>query len=220
MVTRICGLILLLAACAIPAQAGVVVKIGDLSWNEGQPTGVLDVFVRASDGSTATIDNLGLEFQITADVGTSQIRFASTQTFPSLASELDYLFSTGGSAFGSASTTSFTDDTAQVGDASSPPTPVVITDTFRLLTRLELVAGPGSLAPVAGDIFTVSLVSLGVNTVFYEDESFVTPVDIDAITTGKITVQGGPVVPEPSSGAALLIAAACGCLRWRRRKTA
>jgi hypothetical protein len=210
MFARMLAIVLLIASLNAPAQAGVIVQISNLYWTEGNTSGILDVFVRAKDGTTVDIDNLGLEFQITTSAAT-RIFFDSTQTFPDLTTNVNYLFSGGGDPFGS-SIGPF--DTFLGGDLSLVG-PITLGDTFRLLTRLQLVAPPsGSLAPVAGDTFLVSLV--GTNS-FFDDGNFTNDIPYDALD-GQITVQPSGVVPEPSSFVICLVLAGCGWFRMRRKK--
>lgn len=213
MFARMLAIVLLIASLNAPAQAGVIVQISNLYWTEGNTSGILDVFVRAKDGTTVDIDNLGLEFHITTSDAT-RIFFESTQTFPDLTTNVDYLFSGGGAPSGS-SIGPF--DTFLGGDFSLVG-PITLGDTFRLLTRLQLVAPPsGSLAPVAGDTFLVSLV-VGTNS-FFDDGNFTNDIPYDALD-GQITIQPqlSGVVPEPSSFVICLVLAGCGWFRMRRKK--
>jgi hypothetical protein len=214
MFVRSAGLCLILTVLLSSAQAGVIVKVGDLTWNEGATGGFLDVFVRADTGTTVDLDNFGYEFQISPVALTaSRMFFAATQTLSGLTSDSGYVFSTaGGNPFASSSS-----PFEFVGGGDFALTgPVTIGDTFRLMTRLELLPGAGALAPEAGDQFEVNLVS-SVNTLF-DDGSFNNAIGFTA-EKGLITVRSSSsVVPEPSSALVALVLAGCGVIGIRLKK--
>jgi hypothetical protein len=190
---------LLTAAMAVHADAALIVTVANTTMSVSDPTATVDVFIRA-DTDSHMLDNLGLEFVITPG-SPRQIQFAVVQTFPGLTSDANYIFSAGGSPFGAISTNGFPNDTFIGGDATNPPAAVNVPLTDALLTRLQIVPAAGALAPIEGDVFTISLIP-SANTVFFDADFNEIPFQSIA---GTVTI--GPAVseiPEPSSLAIML----------------
>jgi hypothetical protein len=190
---------IVLIGLAPSAKADFIVSASDIVLAPGS-TGFMDVTIRSTPG-TSKLDTFGIEFRIETVLGSHRLEFVNppsdTQLF-----DAAYIFA-GDSAAASVgppsgiiSTFSAPQDTYLGGDGTLSGTGVDVSSTARLLVRLELSAITSS-GPVAGDVFSLSLVS-SANT-FFRDPVFN---DIDFLSVpGTVTIGGAPsaVVPEPSS---------------------
>lgn len=197
----------LVAGVAAPAQADFIISFEPgVTLSAGSAGTTIDVFIR-TDAGTQDLDSFGVEFRITAP-GATQLRFLDPQS-EGFQGDPDYVF------FGMASpppvtvvnTNNFTDDTLAVSDFTTGG-PAAISTSNRLLARLEVIPGPGSLAPAEGEVFTISITPGGAT--FFVDANF-TEVPFTS-TDGAVTV-GPAAVPEP---AGLLLAGMTVLLSARR----
>lgn len=218
--TLVAALLILTASAA--ARASLIIAIDDAQFSPGGG-GVVDVWI-SSDGSD-TLNRFNFQFAI-APVGSTatQLRFLNPQNDSQL-TDSRYVFAGGSlkhsgippfippSAVGSVSTTVTTNDTFIGADISTAGN-VTLGSTPKLLAELDLVPGPGTLAPGAGDLFTIDLVS-GVNTVFKNSSTTL------VYTSTPGTISFASSAPEPASlvlfGTGVL-GLALGGLRDRTRR--
>jgi hypothetical protein len=219
-VSILAGIVLIGFAPA--AKADLIVSAADITLAPDS-TGFLEVLIRSTPG-TPRLDIFGVEFRIQTVVGIHRLEFVDP---PSDAQLVDpsYIFAgdsaaaTAGAPSGIISSFLVPQDTYLGGDGTLSGAGVDVPSTDRLLVRLELTTVT-ALRPVAGDVFSISLVSSG-NT-FFRDPAFN---DIDFLSVpGTVTIVGAPtaVVPEPSS---ILLFAIGGCVllgrfryRWQTSK--
>jgi len=205
------------------AQAGLIIHIDDVAVQPGFSEAIVDVWIRADSGSVQ-LSAFDFEFRITEFPDTfTELRFLNPQGDLQL-TDPAYVFAGGSvkrdgfvmppfmslppAAVGAASTSMYTNDTFIGGDISTDPTlfgNVTVTTSPLLLARLQIVPGPGLLAPEPGDRFSIDLTH-GTNTSFggisYSSRS------------GTVSM-----VPEPSSMTLMAGLAAIGLgASWRRRK--
>jgi hypothetical protein len=198
-----------LASCTFAAgttRADIIVTIDSQSIMEGTLGSTLDVWIRSSQSTT--LSDVAFEFRIVplGDTAT-QLRFVAPQNDLQL-NDASYLFAAASlkrdgdplvglmpDAVGVVSTNQFEHDTFIGSDSATPsvlPGSVTLGTTNLLLARLELVAAPDLLAPVAGDSFRVELLTS-------QFTSFVNPNDELPVS---FVWSGGTVhinaVPEPS----------------------
>ena len=178
----------------VPAQAGIMVSVGNLDLQPGG-SGFVNVMIKSSGSLTTDLNAYNFEFRIDT-LGATRLEFVSPQSDPQLI-DPDYVFS-GDSAdaifaapVGAVSTAVVPNDTFIGGDGTFSGNDVAI-GTSQLLARLEVKTAT-LLPPVAGDQFTISLIPSG-NTFFVD--SFYNSVSFTS-TPGTVTIAQS--VPEPSS---------------------
>ena len=206
-----------------PGKADLIVTVGSASINESG-TGTLDVLVSStgSDAVQLAEFQLLIEPSSVATPGTYLSFVDPGPNSPGYVTDPGYLFAGNSDSeffdipVGGPSTTATPGDTFAGLDATADLFDVSVGTTPLLLARLGITAGTG-VPPVAGDIFTVSLVPSG--SAF--EDSFFDPVAFSG-SPGTVTVVGDQVaaVPEPSTMLALglgLAAFAGTAVRRRRR---
>jgi hypothetical protein len=214
---RLLAAMVLTAWLATPAPAEYIITIETKTLpSQG---GTVDVFIRSTTGSDV-LDSFGIAFQIAADVqppNPRQLLFQSPQLDSQLQDTLYVFYGLSGTPGPLANVTGTTVpfDTYVGGDATADGLGVIVGTTDQLLARLNLTPSTiGSLVPIAGDIFSVSLLS-GSN--FFLDPNF-QPVDFSGVG-GKITIQSpSPTpIPEPTTGGLAAAAVAFAVLGrvWR-----
>ncbi len=202
MVTLVCGF-------NVPTQAGFIVSVSDLDLQPGG-SGFVDVMIQSDSGSPMNLSAYNFEFRIDT-LGATRLEFVDPQPDPQL-TDSSYVFS-GDSAdaffsapVGAVSSPVVPHDTFIGGDATLSGADVSVSDP-KLLARLD-VTTVTSLPPVAGDQFTISLISSD-NTVFL-DSSFnnftFESLPFDS-TPGTVTIT--QTVPEPSGLLLLSLGALC-----------
>jgi hypothetical protein len=206
----ICWLVVLLPLFGAPARADFVISIGSPTIPQGG-TGILDVFLRSTAGSSSPdlLNNYGFTLQIT---GPNELQFSSSQSYAYLSSgqyvfagdSTDQMTSSPG---GTVSKTVYTNDTFIGDDSTFSGNPVSLSsaNTPVLLAALTLDAKITS----PGDKYSVSLVpptgngsmSGGAQT-FFDVFDFNTGGENSAVpftsTSGTVTITGASI-PEPGS---------------------
>jgi hypothetical protein len=187
---------------ASACHAGIMVAVENATIQAGS-TG--SVNVRLISGSV--LDNLwgyGIELEIVSSNGRI-LEFAHTGGTPAdthLTSP-DYVFSASGSAGITSGQTGFVGpNTTYVGLDASDSVLGIYGPFNSLLVTLDLKTLT-SMAPVAGDTFSINVVTSNGNT-FFVDPSFA---DIDPLFTtshGVVTITGFAAVPEPGSAGIVL----------------
>jgi hypothetical protein len=188
---------IVLVGLVSPVKADLIVSVADITLAPGG-NGFVDVRIRST--ANDTLDTFGVEFRITTFFGINRLEFVGPPSDTQLG-DLDYIFAGDSAAAmigppaGLISTMFMPNDTYVGGDGTFSGLGVTVPATDRLLVRLELTAAT-ALAPKAGDIFTISLVS-SPNT-FFRDSGFS---EIDFVSSpGTVTIAGAAaIVPEPSS---------------------
>jgi len=218
--------LLMVASCTFAAgtaRADIIVTIDSQSIMEGTIGSTLDVWIRSSQ--SITLSDVAFEFRIVplGDTAT-QLRFVNLQNdlqlndasylfvADSLKRDGDPLFGLLPDAVGVVSTNQFEQDTFIGSDSATPsvlPGSVTLGTTNLLLARLEFVAGPNLLAPVAGDSFRVELLASAFTSFVNPDDAL--PVSF-ASSGGTIHIAA---VPEPSGIA--LVTLFFGGMFLRRR---
>jgi hypothetical protein len=221
---QICVPACLAVLAALPnveASAGVVITVQNAQLSP-MGNGIVDVLIRGD--ANETLSNFGFAFRIDPLGGaTTQLRFASLQNDLQLG-DANYVFAAGSlkrdgdpalSITPEPVGTVFTDilpNDSFIGTDSYTliaPSSITLTNSDRLLARLELTPGPGLLAPVVGDQFSISLVD-GPLTSFLDESLADLPY---SFTAGIVRVTA---VPEPSTFLTAIFGIAFG-LRLRLR---
>lgn len=187
---------------ASTSQAGIMVAVENASIQAGS-IGSLNVRLI----SDSVLDNLwgyGIELEIVSSNGRI-LEFAHIGGTPADThlTNPDYVFSASGSAGITSGQTGFVGpNTTYVGlDASDSVTG--IPGSFNsLLITLDLTTLT-SMAPVAGDSFSINVVTSNGNT-FFVDPSFNEIVPLVISNQGVVTITGLTAVPEPSPACILL----------------
>jgi hypothetical protein len=199
------------------ARGALQVTIGNLSLAPGA-TGTLDVDINSTSPSGDDLDTFGFEFRITTSRPTL-LEFTPVQPDPY--GNSSYVFFNNSlnqgppsfplgtvSSVGAQSNTYIGGDGTVTGSAH-------IGAANKLLLQLRVTAATGTLSPVLGDTFTISLIS-GANTSFTLDG-----VNVPFTSSpGTVTIAAPAAAPEPSSLVALctgVLAGASGWLLTRRR---
>ena len=194
----------MMALSSSVVEAGVVVTVLNAQFAH-TGNGTLDVLIRSD--ANDTLSNFGFNLRIDPLGGTtSQLRFATAQSDLQLI-DANYIFAAGSlkrdgdpsllippEPVGSVFTDAFPND-SYIGTDSytllAPPS-ITLSNTNLLLARLELTPGPGLLAPVVGDQFSISLVD-GPFTSFLDENFTEIPY---TFTSGTVTITA---VPEPGT---------------------
>jgi hypothetical protein len=227
-------LVILSAAPAMPARAGIIVSIGSATVAEGGSTAV-DVWLShdpASANSSDAINNYGFQLLITNNgADNTQLAFATTQNFSYLTNASlnpAYLFlgnssaaSPPPSAPGSSGMTHYPNDTWNGADSTANGNPVTVGSGDKFLLASLVLTTSTVAPPMVGASFTISLVpgsgngSVTTNPFTYFDNfDFQNGTEQSAApftsTSGTITVAAS-TIPEPASlvlaSTALLLAA-------------
>ena len=205
------------------AQAGVVISIVNTQFTPTQ-IGFVDVFIRSD--ANDTLSNFAFNFRIDPVGATStQLQFSDPQSDLQLL-ESNYVFAAGSlkrdgdpslliapESVGNVFTDIFPNDSYVGTDSFTllAPASVSLTSSNLLLARLELTPGPGLLAPVVGDQFTISLVD-GPFTTFLDE-------NLNAISySSNVGTVNITAVPEPSAFWLLLVAGLVISLSKSKRK--
>jgi hypothetical protein len=217
--SAVLALLLLLTGAGPTSRASFVITIGDQTIPQGG-AGFVDVLIRSDNPSGDLLTGFGFEFVITP-VGPRTLQFVDPQPDPQLADPAYVFFGNsanliGGTQVGVVSASGGGVNNRFVGGDDTEDASDVLVTGDRLLVRLALTAALG-VAPIAGDIFTITLEP----TLFTSFDSNDGPIDYSS-TPGRVTITGpAAVVPEPSTFALALLASALAgaarCGRLRRR---
>ncbi|HVA47066.1 MAG TPA: PEP-CTERM sorting domain-containing protein [Pirellulales bacterium] len=205
-------------------------SVGDLLLSAGS-SGYVPVEI-TGDLTGANIASTSFEFRI-ATTGPTRLEFtnsldpASDPTFTAA----NYVFA--GNSFdqtfdlnnlGNATTTNVLNDTFIGGDATADGSNVLLTAISDKLLAFLPVTSVTSLPPVAGDIFTISLVPLANanpsgldgNTGFADNGGVNAVYAPFTSTPGTVTIEQPSPVPEPGTFGLLLVGMTS--LLWMKRK--
>lgn len=198
------GLFAITTLTASMVNAGVVVTVLNAQFAP-MGNGTVDVFIRSD--ANDTLSNFGFNFRIDPLGGTTtQLRFASVQSDLQLL-DANYVFAAGSlkrdgdpsllilpEPVGTVTTDVFPNDNFVGTDSFAllAPPSITLTNSNRLLARLELISGPGLLAPVAGDQFSISLVDSPFTSFLDENLSEIQY----SFTAGTVSITA---VPEPGT---------------------
>ena len=185
-----------LLATFTPAQAGLVLTIGNMNLRPGQ-TGTLDV-TATSEGLPVRLDTFGFEFKITTLSGPDRLEFTTSQTDPYTNAKPAYVFANDrlsqGVALGNVSSTGGVPNNTYIGGDSTLSGNDVALGNPSLIAHLTVTTVTG-LPPMVGDRFLISLVA-GANS-YFEDKSVTV---LDRSVSGMVSVNSTvAVVPEPAT---------------------
>lgn len=179
-----------------PTRAGFIITIGDQELVQGDSE-LVDVMIRSDNPAGDPLTGFGFEFVITP-TGPRTLQFVEPQSDSHLA-QPSYVFSgnsadlIAGDPVGVVSSSGGgTNNRFVGGDDTNDASDVTVTGD-QLLARLNLTSTRG-LAPIVGDVFTITLE----RSAFTTFDSNAGPIDFTSVP-GQVTIIG-PVnpVPEPS----------------------
>jgi len=198
---QLCVAVLALAAilCGPAARADLVVTIDD-GTVAVNGSGFVNVWIESTDPSGEDLFSYSLEFQITAspsNTGLNDLQFSDPQSGDFL-TDSDYVFAgVSESAGPPISAPSVVGTTLFAGDNvnTTPGSNVLVTQTKKLLIRLELSAQLLALEP--GDSYSVTLLNTGFTgfTRFVDVTTGPAPVSFRSVS-GLVTITA---VPEPAT---------------------
>jgi len=214
-----------------PACADLVITVGSVSLQAGT-TGYVPVYISSDDGTKIgqTVPN----FLITPTGATvTQLDFANSPAPSSdpTFSNSNYIFYNNSHdvlnsiPFGNSDTTNYTNDTFDnAGDSAVAPQDVTVSsDGTMLLVELP-ITGITGVSPVAGDTFSISLLTTGRDASSFSfvdgPEAFSTDFTSDS---GTVTITAPSATPTPNvlPGGLAGMSLVAGLALWnRRRRTA
>lgn len=206
------------------AQAGLIVTVGDLTLSAGS-AGYVPVYIK-TDSGTENIGFTSFEFHITT-AGPTRLEFTDSPVNDPSFGDPNYVFSgqSGDEGFlGLGNAVGVTHDTF-IGSDQALNADLPVSSTSNLLLAYLPVTALTALPPIAGDVFTISLVPLadsaplGIdgNTGF-SDQSLSQYYAFSSVS-GSVTIAEAHATPEPSSLALFGLGAAGMAIARRFRKT-
>lgn len=214
---RLLAAVVLTAWLATAAPAAYILTIESKTFSTQD--GTVDVFIRSTTGNDV-LDSFGIAFQIAADglaPNPRQLLFQSPQLDLQLQDPMYVFYGRSGTTGPLATVTGTTVpfDTYVGGDATADGLGVIVGTTDRLLARLNLTPSEvGSLVPIGGDTFVLSLLP---GSSFFLDPDF-QPVDFSG-APGTITIQSSNLIPEPTTATLAAAALAFAVLGRVRRSS-